>query len=233
MRILITNDDGYDAPGLDVLRQVASEFGEVVLVAPREEQSYMGHRVTTRQPLAVEHFAPGCYHVNGTPADCVRVALRGLGLEVDWVLSGVNRGGNLGSDIFTSGTIAAAREAAYLGVPAIALSQYVAAGRELDWRRTHAMVARSLRILRERAAETRGAYWNVNFPHPENGVPLDHLELRECRPDTNPQDVRFERSDAGFVYCGRYQQRPRSEARDVELCFGGAITLSLLSVEHA
>lgn len=234
MRILVTNDDGYDAPGLNVLWRVANEIGEVVVVAPREEQSYMGHRVTTKAPLAIEEYAKNRYHVNGTPADCVRVALRALRLEVDWVLSGVNQGGNLGSDIFTSGTVAAAREAAYLGLPAIALSQYVRGPRMLDWSATGAMAARAIRpLIESQAGAAAGWYWNINFPHPETTEELDALPLIECRPDTNPQDVRFERGEQGFVYCGRYHERPRSEARDVELCFGGAITLSRLSVEHA
>ena len=192
----------------------------------------MGHRVTTRDPLSVEEYAPQRFRVNGTPADCVRVALRALSLDIGWVFSGVNRGGNLGADLYSSGTVAAAREAAYLGVPAAALSQYVGRVRELDWRHTLAMTQRALRQVMAQPCPA-GSFWNINFPHPAPEADLELLALVECRPDANPQDVRFERSATGFVYCGRYQERPRSEARDVDLCFGGAITLSRLTVEHA
>lgn len=233
VRILVTNDDGYDAPGLRVLVETARRMGsEVLVVAPYEEQSYMGHRVTTREPLAVKEYARGEFHVTGTPADCVRVALRGMGFAADWVFSGVNRGGNLGSDIYTSGTVAAAREAAFLGVPAVALSQYVYGPWTLDWAATQTLAARMLAEVTRREAAP-GTYWNVNFPHPPAGADLAAIEWVECKPDANAQDVRFEPHECGYVYCGRYRERPRSEQRDVEHCFGGAITLSRLTVEHA
>ena len=125
LRILITNDDGWDAEGLAVLKSVAARLGDVVVLAPRDPHSYAGHRVTEDSALHLAETAPGEFSLSGTPADCVRVGLTSIFDDIDWVLAGVNRGGNLGSDLFTSGTVAAAREAAYLGKPAIAISQYV------------------------------------------------------------------------------------------------------------
>jgi 5'-nucleotidase len=103
LRILVTNDDGWDAPGIDALKQLAAEIGEVYMLAPQDPHSYAGHRVTTDMPLRLVERAPNQFTLTGTPADCVRVALTTLFPDVDWVLSGINRGGNLGADIFSSG----------------------------------------------------------------------------------------------------------------------------------
>ena len=123
MRILVTNDDGWDAPGLAALKTLAGQIGDVYVLAPRDPHSYAGHRVTTDGPLVLTETGAREFTLSGTPADCVRVAIATLFPEIDWVLAGINRGGNLGADLFTSGTVAAAREAALLGRPAIAVSQ--------------------------------------------------------------------------------------------------------------
>src|SRR5687768_7539349 len=99
MRFLLTNDDGIDARGLALLAEVGRTHGEVAIVAPAEEQSGVGHRVHTRGALRLEERRRDVYALYGTPADCTRVALRGLNLQPDWVLSGLNHGGNLGVDI--------------------------------------------------------------------------------------------------------------------------------------
>ena len=121
MRFLLTNDDGIDAPGLQALYDAASQLGEVTVAAPTLVHSGCGHRVTTDAPFAVEEMGTGRFAVAGTPADCVRVALHDLAPRVDWVLSGVNAGGNLGADVYHSGTVAAVREAVLHGVPGVAL----------------------------------------------------------------------------------------------------------------
>src|SRR5262245_11454883 len=129
MKILLTNDDGIDAVGLGLLADVCAGLGEVTVVAPLDEQSGVGHRVQTRGALAIDERA--CtglgaarrFALSGTPADCARVGLRALAVEADWVLSGLNHGGNLGVDIHMSGTVAGAREGAILGCQAIAISQ--------------------------------------------------------------------------------------------------------------
>ena len=223
MRILVTNDDGYEAPGIEVLIRLAERWGEVVVVAPVVEQSYAGHRVTAHDVLRPVAYGPGRYHLNGTPADCVRIGLSALHLQVDLVLSGINRGGNLGADIYTSGTVAAAREAAFLGKPAIAISQYVRAATPLVWSQTEAVAQRAIEeILRHGVAGT-GAYWNVNLPHPG-----PEAGLRHCEPDAHPLDVRFEECEGGYRFAGRYGNRPRADDHDVAHCFAGFVTVSRL-----
>lgn len=223
VRILVTNDDGYQAPGLVSLVRLAERWGEVRVLAPSEEQSYAGHRVTVGRVLRPVEYAPGRFHLNGTPADCVRVALRALGWEVDLVLSGINRGGNLGADIYTSGTVAAAREAAFLDCPAVAISQFVHSQHELDWRQTEQVAGRALQSVLPDGVRTPGAYWNINLPHPEPEKGIVH-----CDPENLPLDVRFEEEDGGFRFAGQYRERRRREGRDVDACFGGYVTISCL-----
>ena len=126
MRILITNDDGIQASQLQPLVRWAQRLGEVTVAAPKYEQSAKSHGIEIHKPFEVKQveLAPGipAYAVDSTPADCVRYAILGLGLKFDLVISGINRGLNIGSDILYSGTVAAVFEASRLGVPAIAFS---------------------------------------------------------------------------------------------------------------
>src|SRR5688572_21804244 len=123
MRILITNDDGYLAHGIQVLADAARELGTVHVIAPDREQSATSHSLTLHYPLRVRPVADGGQVVDGTPTDCVVLGLGELLSErPDFVLSGVNHGANLGDDVLYSGTVAAAMEATILGIPAIALS---------------------------------------------------------------------------------------------------------------
>ncbi len=123
MRILITNDDGYRAEGLRTLAQAVRELGEVRVVAPDREQSATSHSLTLQNPLRVKTRGEGVQAVDGTPTDCVILAMRTLLPEPpDIVLSGINHGANLGDDVLYSGTVAAAMEATILGVPGVAIS---------------------------------------------------------------------------------------------------------------
>lgn len=124
MRILVSNDDGYRSAGLKVLAEAAAQYGEVTVVAPERDRSGASNSLTLDRPLRVEQdTTTGFYFVNGTPTDCVHVALGALMTEPpELVLSGVNRGANLGDDVIYSGTVAAAMEGRLLGVPAIAFS---------------------------------------------------------------------------------------------------------------
>jgi 5'-nucleotidase len=230
-RILVTNDDGWDAPGLEALKRAAAEVGDVYVLAPREPHSYAGHRVTEDQPLLLQETAPNEFSLTGTPADCVRVALTAVFPDIDWVLAGINRGGNLGSDIFTSGTVAAAREAAFLGKPAAAISQYIRKGVPLDWNRSHALALRVIEQLLG-ASSAAKTYWNVNLPHLEDGENEngDHTNFIHCEPDNQPLDVRFHREADHFRFAGSYQGRPRTPGRDIEHCFAGKITMSCLKL---
>ncbi|MFN0100495.1 MAG: 5'/3'-nucleotidase SurE [Bryobacteraceae bacterium] len=223
-QILVTNDDGWDSPGLAALKKLAARLGDVHTVAPRDPHSYAGHRVTTDAPLTLTTTGAREYSLSGTPADCVRVAITSLIPHIDWVLSGINRGGNLGVDIYSSGTVAAAREAAFLGKPAIAISQYMRRGLLLDWD-VSAALAQPV-VARILAAESAAKeYWNVNLPHLENGTPVT---IANCEPDDEPLDVQFLREGELFHYSGTYAARPRTSGRDVERCFQGAVTVSRL-----
>ncbi len=125
MRILLTNDDGIEAPGLDVLQKIASDLSEDVwVIAPETDQSGASHSLTLNEPLRLRKLGDKTYAVKGTPTDCVIMGVRHLllGQEPDLVLSGVNRGQNMADDVTYSGTIAGAMEGVLLGVPSIALS---------------------------------------------------------------------------------------------------------------
>ncbi len=128
MRILITNDDGINAPGIRLLAEFAKELGEVTVVAPKVEQSGMSHAIQFVEPIEIKKvpFMDGvtAYSMDSTPADCVRFGVLGLQEKFDLVLSGINRGVNVGVDLVYSGTVAAIFEAARLGIPGIAFSTF-------------------------------------------------------------------------------------------------------------
>lgn len=230
MRLIVTNDDGIDAPGLATLTALAAEFGPVSVVAPDGPQSGVGHQVTTDAPIPVERLAPHRHRVAGTPADCARLALTKLAADADWLLSGINHGGNLGADVYTSGTVAAAREAALLGRPAIAVSHYVGRGRTVDWE----VAARRLRPVLKRllaAPLEAGHFWNVNLPHPHDDAAMPAVVF--CTLDTRPLAVRYRRHGAAYSYTGDYHTRPRQTGRDVDVCMGGDIAVTKVTLELA
>lgn len=123
MKILVSNDDGYLATGITVLADALAEIAEVVVVAPDRNHSGASNSLTLHAPLRIHNVTDGRYFVNGTPSDCVHLALSGfLDFEPDIVVSGINHGANLGDDVIYSGTVAAAMEGRFLGFPAIAVS---------------------------------------------------------------------------------------------------------------
>jgi 5'-nucleotidase len=123
LRILVTNDDGIHSPGILALAEKVSGLGEVVVVAPDRERSAVGHSLTLHSPLRAEEIRPRFFAVDGTPTDCVNLAIHGLLKQrPDLVVAGVNKGANLGDDLTYSGTVSAAMEAAIMGLPAIAVS---------------------------------------------------------------------------------------------------------------
>jgi 5'-nucleotidase len=165
-RILVTNDDGIHAPGLKILERVARSLSrDVWVVAPESEQSASGHSLTLTAPLRVRRIAERRYAVNGTPTDCVLLAIKRIvkGRAPDLVLSGVNAGGNLGEDITYSGTVAAAMEATLLGIPAIALSQMRRSGHPPHWATASHHAPAIVRRLTE-VSFGRNIMVNVNFP---------------------------------------------------------------------
>jgi 5'-nucleotidase len=122
-RILVTNDDGYRSDGIRALADALRVLGDVVIVAPVEEASAIGHALTLRRPLRLDSVEAGVYSVDGTPTDCVNLAVTQVFKSLpDLVVSGINKGWNLGDDVTYSGTVAGALEAALLGVPSLAVS---------------------------------------------------------------------------------------------------------------
>src|SRR5712691_11037312 len=140
-RILISNDDGIASPGIKVLEKIARDLSDDVwVVAPEQEQSGASHSLTTRRPLRMREVARRRYAVDGTPTDCVLIAVKRLLRDrpPDLVLSGINAGSNVGEDMTYSGTVAAAMEATLLGIPAMALSQDYR-GHEITWETSEAL----------------------------------------------------------------------------------------------
>ncbi len=162
MRILLSNDDGYFAPGLACLEETLSTIAEVVVVAPERDRSGASNSLTLDRPLNLRRAANGFYYVNGTPTDCVHLAVTGMLDSVpDMVISGINAGANMGDDTIYSGTVAAATEGFLLGIPAIAVSL---AGKSLAHYATAARVVADL--VRQFEKRTHPHPWllNVNVP---------------------------------------------------------------------
>ncbi|RDI96706.1 5'/3'-nucleotidase SurE [Meiothermus sp. QL-1] len=168
MRILVTNDDGIYSPGLRALAEVATAYGEVRVVAPDVEQSATSHAITILRPLHYRSVPLGgleAYRVNGTPADCVALGTHHWE-QVDLVLSGINLGSNLGHEIWHSGTVAAAKQAALLGIPAVAFSTPLN-GRAPDFELLKPWVGRVLEAL---LREPKPFLINVNLPQRPKGI---------------------------------------------------------------
>lgn len=245
LKILLTNDDGWDAPGLQMLHSVAAQYGDVWIVAPLLPMSGISHQTTFERPLTLTEKAPQIFSLDGTPADCVRIATTQLDIEFDWVLSGINNGGNLGSDIFVSGTVAAAREAALRGVKSISLSQHRKKFKaEFDWTKTGWMASAALdRLLTDADSVKPRTVLNVNFPdrfHADEVTALltadwseakcrQSIELVHCNLDPNPLPADFVVDEVGrFLYCSKYNDRARQRGCDIDVCFGGAVAISML-----
>jgi 5'/3'-nucleotidase len=166
IRILITNDDGYRSEGIRVLARAFDPLGAVTIVAPTEEASAIGHALTLRHPLRLESIEPAVFAVDGTPTDCVNVAitqvLKGL---PDLVVSGINKGYNLGDDVTYSGTVSGALEAALLGVPAIAVSLRATRG-AYDFGFAARAAARMAESILRRPLAPR-TFLNINVPRGE------------------------------------------------------------------
>ena len=178
MRILISNDDGIYSPGIAALAKVASRFGEVRIVAPDVEQSSMSHAITASRPLRYQRVRLGnfqAFRVNGTPADCVALGSHHWE-HVDLVLSGINLGLNLGNSCWHSGTLAAAKQAALLGLRGIAISTAVSENREPDFNRLEPYVAKVIDLLLE---EQDMRLINVNLPEKPRGLRWTRQSVRQ------------------------------------------------------
>ncbi len=178
MKILVSNDDGYLAPGLIALAAALREIADVEVVAPEQNNSAKSNALTLHTPLYVREGAAGIRYVNGTPADCVHIALTGLlDYRPDLVVSGINDGANMGDDTIYSGTVGAAMEGFLFGVPAIAFSQVEKGWREID-AAAHFAARMVCQLAQQRMLEGPTFLLNVNIPN----RPIEQLDrVQVCR----------------------------------------------------
>lgn len=235
MNIVLTNDDGYDAPGLIAARRALSSLGTVRVVAPKVGRSACGHGITLRQPITVERMERGkagtVFAVDGTPADCVRLAVAALiEAPIDLVVSGINAGANAGVDTFYSGTVAGAREAALLGVPAMAFSQAIRSDVKPDWSAAAELTAYLVGKLAKESLPGPGL-WNVNFPAP---IPPDGRERIHRVPIAlHPMPMLFDRTEhhdgrMQFEYGASYWLRDVTGPSDYSVIRDGEIAVTAI-----
>jgi 5'-nucleotidase len=169
MKFLLTNDDGYYAKGIQVLADALTKIGDVTIVAPDRDQSGVSQSLTLRYPIRMRNLGGQHYQIEGTPTDCVHVALSNLLPEPpDWVISGINIGANLGDDVFYSGTVSAAIEGYLAGVNAFAVSL---AG-ETHFESAAHYVVEYLKRWQDHPPYDRQCLWSMNVPD----LPLDHIQ---------------------------------------------------------
>lgn len=245
MRILLTNDDGIHAPGIVALHDAIDTLGTVWTVAPLTVQSAAGHGITYTDPLMVERVQVtpdfGGKAVDGRPADCVKLAIRSLWPEhfgpearPDLTISGMNAGANAGINILYSGTVAAAIESAFLGVPSIAVSLYLRDRNRICWSRA-AEIARTTidRILESRPL-TPHEVLNVNIPATETpDMPMPPLRVVDMNAAPLMEAFEKRESPAGQVYywaAGEGMQfQDEAAGSDVEVLKSGCVTVTPLS----
>ncbi|HEX4335607.1 MAG TPA: 5'/3'-nucleotidase SurE [Polyangiaceae bacterium] len=225
--VLLSNDDGYNAPGLRILREALLEVADVVVCAPDTEQSATSHSLTLSRPLRLKKHGEGICSLDGTPADCVYVALhsggRVLPRRPDLVVSGMNHGANLGTDVFYSGTVAAAREGALRGYRALAVSN----ARDGDFHAASAVAARLALAVIEEAAPI---LVNVNFP-PGSSWPLRQTRLGS-RVYTDTVDYRRDPRGVEYLWLGGPgAEHALVEGSDTEAYDAGAIGVTPLLLD--
>ena len=236
MDILLTNDDGYRAPGIRAAYEALSGLGAVHVVAPRDERSACSHAITLRRSIAVEkieHEPFGTvFAVDGTPADCVRLATAVLiDPPITLVVAGINDGANAGVDTFYSGTVAGAREAAILGIPAMAFSHARRAVLAIDWNKARDATAFLVSQLLEENLPGPG-FWSVNFPIPIPDPPADHIHRVPVA--THPMPMVFDRTDGGdgpgmeFGYGASYWLREVTGLSDYGVIRDGGIAITAI-----
>jgi len=230
---------------LTVLAALGDRVERVYTLAPDSQRSECGHGVSTGRPLSVDHVGEYAWSASGTPVDCVRFALANLCPDVDLVFSGINAGANLGTDLLVSGTFAAAREAHMRGVAAIAISHYRRPDVPHTWDHAPLWLADIVRDLVSRPTTDRRPLWNINLPAiPPNRRP----EAVFCPIDRTPIPLAYlpAESETATVIAGTsatgepdfkndrfrvtsdFHNRPRSAGSDVDICFGGRISISQL-----
>jgi 5'-nucleotidase len=226
--ILLTNDDGFDAPGLAALTEAMSPLGQVVVVAPDRERSAASHALTLNRPLRVQRVAERRYRIDGTPTDCVHLAIDHLtgGSLPDLVVSGINRGLNVGDDVTYSGTVAGALEGTLLHVPSIAFSAETTADGAVDY----AQAAKFSRGVAERVLQrglAPGVLLNVNVPHsPAQGVRVTRQGTRRYRATA---EERIDPSGRPYYWIAGRDMTPTGEADGDHLAISdGCISITPL-----
>jgi len=230
MNILLTNDDGFDASGIIALRErLEGEGWSVWVVAPDRERSAQSHALTMHHPLRARVRGPQSWAVSGTPADCVYLALHGLmPIRPDWVVSGINRGANLGNDIHYSGTVAGAREGCLNGIRSLAVSLHIPARERRHWGPAGDL---AVEVLQRVSTLESGVYLNLNVPNRPA-----HEGLKVCPLGPRHYEALVdERADPrGVPYYwigGPPRPTEASEGTDVGWIQGGFATLTPLRVD--
>ena len=234
-RVLVTNDDGIHAPGLKVLEKLAKTLSDDVwVVAPETEQSATSHSLTLRRPLRERRLGPKRFSVDGTPTDCVLIAKHQImaDCQPDLVLSGINDGGNLGEDVTYSGTVAAAMEAALLGIRAIAFSQQRQPDGSVRWK----VAEKHLPDIVRRLADiewARDLLVNVNFPAVAADDVTGIFVCRQGRRDQGTSVTEGEDpSGRRFVWIGGYQVDDSSDTdTDLAVTAKGGISVTPLHLD--
>jgi 5'-nucleotidase len=180
LHILVTNDDGIRAPGIQALSRALARFGRITVVAPSSEKSAVSHALTLQTPLRIQEIAPGHFSVDGTPADCILVAMNKiLAGPPTLVVSGINAGSNLGDDVNYSGTVAGAREGSMYGIPAVAFSLKL--GGDMDYAPWAERAAEICAHCLENPLPL-GIFLNVNFPAVlSDGIRITRLSRKFAR----------------------------------------------------
>jgi len=234
-RVLISNDDGVDAPGIKALERVMKRIaGEVWVVAPQTEQSAAGHSLTLRSPLRIHKVSKHKFAVTGTPTDAVMLAVHEVMKDSppDLVLSGVNRGGNLGEDVTYSGTVAAAMEGTLLGIPSVAFSLVTPDEAKAHWKTAEVYVEQVLKQLAG-VSFPRGVLLNVNIP--------DRLADQVTGIETTRQGRRkigcellqgHDPKGAPYFWIGAQRDEDKSlKGTDLEAVSRGAVSITPLSLD--
>ena len=232
MRILIANDDGYLAPGLAALVQACEGLGELDVVAPEQNASGTSNSLTLNRPLSVYIAPNGVRYINGTPSDCVHIALTGvLEHRPDLVVSGINQGANMGDDTLYSGTVAAAMEGFLFGIPAIAFSQIEKGWTHLD---AASRVARSViqQVLREPPSRTPYLL-NVNIPNRADAERLPRQITRLGRRHSSEAVIRqvSPRGETVYWIGAAGDAREAGEGTDFHATANGRVSVTPLQVD--
>jgi 5'-nucleotidase len=235
MRLLLTNDDGIHSDGITVLADTLSVLGEIWVVAPDRERNATSHTLTLHRPLRLTNLSEYCYAVNGTPADCVNIGINFLLPErPDLIVSGINRGGNLGNDINYSGTVAGAVEGALMGVPSFSIS--LSAEREFNFKPAAQFALRLARCIAENGLPEKTVL-NVNVPD-SGGEEINRYTITTQGTTTHTNTIEEKTDPRGFTYywIGRKHDIPEesnpADTSDLKALRGKSISITPLNIDR-